>query len=126
MSEAHISLPSAAASGIAAVVLGATGLELHQLSIGLMASLIALSGAERTSSGGWLSLLVASAICSASIGAMIGDRLGWGTIGTNGLIAVVGIALHIAFAYLKLRAVVIGDAGLRKAGVEIPPEDSGT
>ena len=68
MSESHISLPSAAASGIAAVVLSATGLELHQLSIGLMASLIALSGAERTSFGGWLSLLVASAICSASIG----------------------------------------------------------
>lgn len=117
-------LPAAAASGIAAVVLAATGLTLPQISLGLCGALLGLAGADRTSTTYWIARLVASAVCSAAMGAGVGDYYRWTPIVTNATICVVGILLHVIIAWAGSRFAPVADAGLKKVGVDLDPGET--
>lgn len=116
--SAPTSVPGAIATGASALVLAAFGLTLPQLGVGFMASLLGLAHAPPASPWFAASRFIASAICSASLGAAIGERVNW-WIGTNGLIVLCGLTLHLLIGYMGNRFGVIADAGLKKAGLDI-------
>lgn len=117
--SAPTSVPDAIATGASALVLATFGLTLPQLGVGFMASLLGLAHAQPASPWFAASRFIASAICSASMGAAIGERMGLGSVGTNGLIVLCGLTLHLLIGYMGNRFGVIADAGLKKAGLDI-------
>lgn len=117
--SAPTSLPGAVATGASALALAAFGLTLPQLGVGFMASLLGLAHAQPASPMFAASRFVASGICSASLGAAIGERIGLGAVATNGLIVLCGLTLHLLIGYMGNRFGVIADAGLRRAGLDV-------